>query len=245
MEPCHYLSPPKKCYLVIRSSALSARKSPNEPNSHDAHYSQWHCDPLNISRGVILAPPDTADAIPAPGTFTVVHKDDTGRVAHNVINRFKKEKKFSGILCGGFAKTIHSYINAANDYSLTHEQKLHILPNIYKRRTWSFFRRKVENDAQTFGEACYLMKCELDSVIVQKRVLRYLQIIQLKSITDEKGCSVSEALDKLKEKIRKFTSQGPPAHRTEEAKVEYLYEAVVGQKWTRDALAKSNRLFSV
>ena len=46
----------------------------------------------------------------------------------------------------------------------------------------------------------------------------------------ERSCSVTEALEEVRETITKFSQQGPRNHRSEEDKVEYLYRAVVGHE---------------
>ena len=50
------------------------------------------------------------------------------------------------------------------------------------------------------------------------------------------NCDLSGALDKLRKTINKFALQGPLTYRSEEAKVEYLSDAVVGQTWASSAL---------
>lgn len=43
-------------------------------------------------------------------------------------------------------------------------------------------------------------------------------------------------LTKLRDIITKFAPQGPRSHRSEEAKVEYLYGAMIGIEWAKNAL---------
>lgn len=48
----------------------------------------------------------------------------------------------------------------------------------------------------------------------------------------------SEALEKLRETIKRFTLKGPPSFWTEEAKLKYLYNAVAGFEWAEIPLTK-------
>lgn len=51
-----------------------------------------------------------------------------------------------------------------------------------------------------------------------------------------KSYTVSEALEELRDVLTRFDHQGPRAHLSEEDKVDYLYNAVVGQNWSKIVL---------
>ena len=73
--------------------------------------------------------------------------------------------------------------------------------------------------------------------IRQNGVRKTLQSLRLNNVMKEKQFSVSEALNFVREKISSLTPQGPIAHRTEESKVEYLYQALIGCEWAKAALS--------
>ena len=101
-----------------------------------------------------------------------------------------------------------------------------------------FYRLKVRKRVPTFAEACVKMRTEFNSITRQNRVRKYLQGLRLTAVMRERSCSVTEALEELRETITKFAQQGPRNYRSEEDKVDYLYRAVVCHEWASNSLSQ-------
>lgn len=89
----------------------------------------------NISRRVVIAPPDTTNANPAPEPAAIEkYGDDMRGVAHNIATRFKKKKKFSGKSGEDLNEMISSCIDAANNCNLAYEEEVPLyLKYIWRR----------------------------------------------------------------------------------------------------------------
>jgi hypothetical protein len=72
-----------------------------------------------------------------------------------------------------------------------------------------------------------MMQKEFNSLTRQNRVRKHLQKLRLSNIVGKRRCTVTDALEELREIITKLTPQGPRTHISEENKVEYLNKAVV------------------
>ena len=83
------------------------------------------------------------------------------------------------------------------------------------------------------------MRTGFNSITRQNRVRKYIQGLRLTAITRERSCTVTEALEELRQTITKFAPQGPRNHCSEEDKVEYLYHAVVGHEWASNPLSQA------
>ena len=168
------------------------------------------------------------------------HQDnEMRRIAHSIALRFRSDDKFSGKLGKDLNEAINLYLDAANDYELNQEQRLKYFHNIFEGEARRFYRLKVSKRVPTFAEACVKMRSEFNSITRQNRVRKYLQGLRLSAIMRERSCSVTEALEELRETITKFAQQGPRNHRSEEDKVEYLYRAVVGHEWASNSLSQA------
>lgn len=78
---------------------------------------------------------------------------------------------------------------------------------------------------------------EFNSITRQTRVRKNLQSLRLNDIMSRKKLTVSETLEYLRETITKLALQGPVSHRSDEARTEYLYKAVVGAPWAKNAIS--------
>lgn len=178
-----------------------------------------------------------ASATDVPYTRMPEHHDDR-KIAHNMAVRFKKDDKFSGKIGEDVNEYIFNYKEAAIDYELSTDQMLKYFHNLFDGEAKSFYRHHVQTYCTSFEEASTKIQLEFNSIARQNRVRKYLQSLSLTSIMEEKSCSVAEGLEKLREVITKFTPQGPRTHRSEEDKVEYLYDAVIGAEWAQPALTQ-------
>jgi hypothetical protein len=79
---------------------------------------------------------------------------------------------------------------------------------------------------------------ELKSLARQTRARKHLHKLLLGEIMSRKICSVAEGLE-LREIITKLAPKGPNAHCSDEAKVEYLYHAVMGASWAKASMCDS------
>lgn len=50
------------------------------------------------------------------------------------------------------------------------------------------------------------------------------------------NCDITSGIEHLHNTINKHTPLGPPSHRSDASKVEYMYEAVIGYQWASSAL---------
>lgn len=161
---------------------------------------------------------------------------DNTRLAHNVATRFKKEDTFSGDINQDIKEYLSNYEDVALDYNLNESQKLSYLHNLFKGEAKVYYK-SIKLSCRTFEDARTKLIAKYSDIIRQNRIRKTLQSFRLNSIIKEKNLEVPEALSLLRERITRLAPQGPMAHRTEEAKVEYLYHAVVGCKWAKAALA--------
>ena len=170
---------------------------------------------------------------------TTMHEEPSTRVAHNMAVRFKGYEKFSGKMGEDLEEHINNHIDAAKDYRLTLEQRLDFFHHIFDGEAKTFYRLKVDGVAASFAEALQMLRKEYNSITRQSRVRRHLQSLRLNDIMAKKKLTVTEALEQVRETITRLAPQGPLIHRNDEDKVEYLYKAVVGAEWAKNALSSS------
>jgi hypothetical protein len=111
----------------------------------------------------------------------------------------------------------------------------HVLNGESKR----FYREKILSSCATFAGANSMMQEEFNSLTRQNRVRKHLEKLRFSTIVGNRRCTVTEALEELREIITKLTPRGPRTHRSEEDKMKYLYKAVVGATWDKSALSSS------
>jgi hypothetical protein len=184
----------------------------------------------------------TSQSSQATGTERIHNSGEnfSGRVAHNMATRFKSsDDKFSGKLDENLTEYLNNYMDACQDYSLTPQQKLDYLHHMFDGEAKRFFRSNVSSNCNSYSEACSLMQSEFNSVTRQNRIRKHLQKLRLGDIMTRKTCSVTEALEELREIITKLSPQGPRNHRSDDDKAEYLYKAVVGAHWAKASLSAS------
>lgn len=188
-----------------------------------------------INSGSLSTRQENSDSPTAPaGNYNMSTK-----FAHNMSTRFKEESKFSGKLGENFSEFVNNYSDACNDYELSAPQRYSYLHHLFTGEAKRFYREKVYGIASNYREAILVMQNEFNSITRQTRVRKHLQSLRLNELMSKKKVSVSEALEELRETITKFAPQAPTSHRTDEAKTEYLYKAVVGAQWAKNALSIS------
>lgn len=165
-------------------------------------------------------------------------QENERRIAHNMSQRFKREEKFSGKLGEDILEYLKTYEEACMDYKLSEPQVLQYLHNLFDGESKRFYREKVAPSANNYGQAKNFLVRNYSSPSRQNRIRQFLQGLTLKGIIEKESCDTSEALERLRETITKYAPQGPGSFRTEEAKVEYLYNAVAGHDWAKIPLTQ-------
>lgn len=167
------------------------------------------------------------------------HLSLDSKIAHNIASRFKREERYSGKIGEDIKEVIDNYCDAADDYNLSDEQKLRYFHNIFDGEAKRFYRTSVAATTFTFNTSVQRMLQEFNSITRQNRVRKLLQNLRLSQILKTKNCSVSDALEELRETITRYTPQGPPTHRSDPDKTEYLHDAVIGTEWAKPVLTQS------
>lgn len=55
---------------------------------------------------------------------------------------------------------------------------------------------------------------------------------------EKEACDAGSALEKLRNTITKYAIQGALSYRTDEAKMDYLYDTLCGAEWAKPALTQ-------
>lgn len=79
------------------------------------------------------------------------------------------------------------------------------------------------------------MTAEYNNITLQNQVRSCLQGMKLLLITQKQNCDVTEGFDSIRNLIAKYAPQSPISYRFEEAKVEHLYNSVIGSEWAKTA----------
>ena len=80
-------------------------------------------------------------------------RDSEARSAHNMALRFKNQDKLTGKLGEVLTEHINNYIDAAQDYNVDKTNKCTYLHNIFDGEAKRFYREKVRDRCENFGEA--------------------------------------------------------------------------------------------
>lgn len=167
------------------------------------------------------------------------HLGMDSKIAHNIASRFKREERYSGKIGEDINEVIDNYCDAADDYNLNEDQKLRYFHNVFDGEAKRFYRTSIAGSEGSFDSAVRRMLQEFNSITRQNRVRKLLQNLRLSQILKTKNCSVSEALEELRETITRYTPQGPQTHRSDLDKTEYLHDAVIGIEWAKAVLTQS------
>jgi hypothetical protein len=140
------------------------------------------------------------------------HSEPASKIAHSMATRFKIEQKFTGKLGEDLTEYISNYMDAANDYNLTNQQKMDFMHHLLDGEAKRFYREKVLSSCTNFAEATAMMQAEFNSLTRQNRVRKHLQKLRLVTIVKKRNCTATEGLEELREIITKLTPQGPRTH---------------------------------
>lgn len=166
------------------------------------------------------------------------NSNDERKVAHNIAIRFKKDEKFSGKIGEDINEFIAFYMETAVDDELSSTKKLKYFHNLFDQEGRRYNRNYVQHNCHKFEEACIKLQDDFSSIARQNVIRKYLQDLSLLFFMEKKSCKAGEALEELREAITKFTPQGPRTHRSEEDKVEYLYNVTIEAEWAQNALTQ-------
>ena len=115
-------------------------------------------------------------------------------------------------------------------------QKLKFLHYLFEGEAKTFHECLDDSEKNTFEKAKHRINKQFDTNTKQNSVRQYLQSLTLTDIVTKKSCTVNEGLEELRTTIYKFAPEGPLAHRSDEAKIEYMYDAVLEHDWASDFL---------
>jgi phage-related protein len=77
------------------------------------------------------------------------HSEPASKIAHSMATRFKIEQKFTGKLGEDLTEYISNYMDAANDYNLTNQQKMDFMHHLLDGEAKRFYREKFYPLVQT------------------------------------------------------------------------------------------------
>jgi hypothetical protein len=97
----------------------------------------------------------------------------------------------------------------------------------------------VEGVASSFAEANAILLKQYNLPARQNRVKKHLDRLRVAEIASTERISITAALEKVRAEIAEKSGQGPPTHRDESHKCEYLHRSVVGLPWATDVLGRS------
>lgn len=125
----------------------------------------------------------------------------------------------------------------ARDFSLTNEQKLMFMYDIFAGEAMRFFDSNVDGKVETISEAVLLMNKQYNSTTRQTAVQNRLTHLRHgKLVAKEMGNK--EALEHIYETITKLSPQLPINYRDDSHKRDYLRVSVVGIPWARPPLGR-------
>ena len=164
-------------------------------------------------------------------------EDKERKVAMSISQTYKnKSDRFTGKLGEDIHQFFRDYNTTCNDYKVSKLQKFKYVHYIFDEEAKHFFNSiSFENNA-TYEDAVQEMTRHFDTNAKQTRVRQYLQSLTLTETMQKNSCDVSEGLEILRNTISKFAPQGPHAHRTDEAKIEYMYNTVIEHPWASAVL---------
>lgn len=92
---------------------------------------------------------------------------------------------------------------------MNHDQNLRFFQNLFDGQAKQFYGKYVQSVCDSYDEACARVRNEYISIHRQNKVRKYLQSLSVAPIMRKKACTVSEALEELREVIAKYEIQGP------------------------------------
>lgn len=155
------------------------------------------------------------------------------KLASNILQRFKKIEIFSGNIGEHNHDYLNNYEKTCSNYVFSEEQIFCFSHNIFDAEAKQFYRDTIVSTSSTYDDAKQLFISKYRNITKQNRIRRYLQNLTLKNVMDKKSCDFSEALEELRNKITKLAPQRFLSYCKEDIKVEYSYNAVVGNEWCK------------
>lgn len=160
--------------------------------------------------------------------------DNERKVAYNISQKYKsKEDKYSAKIGEDLEELFENYEQTCEDYKLTDKHKHQYVHNLFEGEAKVFFKQNVYPNVRNYEQVKQEMLQEFNNATRQNRVRQYLLSLTLNTIMKDKSCNVSAGLEHLRNIITKFAPQGPPSHRDDAHKVEYLCNAVKKHSWAK------------
>lgn len=160
------------------------------------------------------------------------------RITQNIAMRYTKDgMKFTGAEDQAFHEHVGFYLKIARDFSLTVEQRLMFMYNMFDGEAMRFFDSNVDGHVQTFSEAVLIINKQYNSKTRQTAVQNRLTNLCLGRLVAE-GASEKQALKTIYDTITKLAPQLPPNYRDDSHKVGYLRLSVVGVMWAKQTVGR-------
>lgn len=162
----------------------------------------------------------------------------TDRIGQSIGMRYSKENmKFTGAEDQAFHEYVSFYLQVTRDFSLTNDQKLQFMYNIFGGEAKRYFDSHVEGHVATFSEAVLIMNKQYNSATRQTAVQNRLSNLRFGRLTAQ-GLTEKAALETIYKTITKLAPQLPMNYRDDSHKRDYLRLSVVGVPWARDPLGR-------
>lgn len=105
--------------------------------------------------------------------------------------------------------------------------------NLFEGDGKHHYREEIKNIFESHEDAKRLLIAKLTNINKQNPIPQYLQSLEIKNIMEKEACNTSEALEKIRDTITKYATEGPFSYQSQEVKIEYLYNAVSINEWAR------------
>ena len=170
-------------------------------------------------------------------SYTPEIMKNTSRNHIDVANRFKnKENKYGGSDSENLQEYLDQYFLIADDCGLSHTERLQYLHNLFKGEALNFYKNEIKGKETTIGGAVHRIQNHFNGVDKQQRIKAELSTLTLDSFTRKNHGNLREGLAELATYITNRTPQCPPNFRSEQNKIDFLRQAVIGNDWAKNVL---------
>lgn len=160
------------------------------------------------------------------------------RIGQSIGMRYSKDSmKFTGAEDQALHEYVGLYLQITRDFSVSNEQKLQFMYNIFDGEAKRYFDDHVDGRVATFSEAVLLMNKQYNSTTRQTAVQNRLSSLRFGKLLKQ-GMDDKTALQTIYKTITKLAPQLPTNYRDDTHKRDYLRLAVVGVPWARAPLGR-------
>ena len=159
----------------------------------------------------------------------------------DVANRFKHpENKYGGADEENLQEFISQYFLISDDCGLSQAQRLQYIHNIFKGEALRFYNSEVKGIETTLGGAIAKIRDHFNGADKQQRIKAELSSLTLEYFIRRNNGSIRDGLGALATYITNRVPQCPPSFRSEQNKVDFLRQSVIGHDWARNVLCRIN-----